>query len=392
MNDLQVNVMQSRGTIDFNEEEIRQQISAFLELYKDAEFTEEMSIKAKEELSGLRKVKEALDKRRKEVKAECLKPYEEFEVKVKDLLSLFDEPIQLIDTQVKAFEEKKRADKIAKAKEMYYLSLGKEPVIFIPFEQIVNSAWGNATTSIVSIQRDIDKIVLDINEFFGTVQMMNSEVGPKAIEYYKNTLDAVASIKIITQYEAQRAEILRREEEKRKAEEERKKQEAERIERERQLAAEREKMEIERKHQEEIERVKKEVSSQPASATLPQSVQKAVDLANAIIDGFSTGLNNAQPELYGFDMGTAQPAYSPSSGFAQSGPFVDMGTAQSAFKNNAPALDPLAGFTPMGQAGVYDPIVPKIRLRIDLMISQHDLFELEDYFKKRNISYRESQF
>ena len=59
-----------------------------LEKYENLTYTEDAIKTAKEDRSNLNKFKEAIDKRRKEIKKLCLKPYEEFEKRIKEYPSL----------------------------------------------------------------------------------------------------------------------------------------------------------------------------------------------------------------------------------------------------------------------------------------------------------------
>ena len=47
-----------------------------------------------------------------------MQPYEEFEKQIKELVVIVDEPVKLINQQVKAYEDKKKADKLEKIKEI----------------------------------------------------------------------------------------------------------------------------------------------------------------------------------------------------------------------------------------------------------------------------------
>ena len=100
--------------IEFNFDELKTELSARLEKYENLTYTEDAIKTAKEDRSNLNKFKEAIDKRRKEIKKLCLKPYEEFEKRIKELVFLVDKPVMAIDTQIKNFElqkaEAKKAD------------------------------------------------------------------------------------------------------------------------------------------------------------------------------------------------------------------------------------------------------------------------------------------
>ena len=115
---------------------------------------------------------------------------------------------------------------------------------YLPLEKIYDPKWENATTTEKSIKEAInmavDKVKTDVNVICG----MRSESAGKALEKYKDTLNLQECIQYINKYEEQKAEILRREEERkkqeyeeaqRKLEEEIRREERERIERENQI-------------------------------------------------------------------------------------------------------------------------------------------------------------
>lgn len=63
MNELQVIVNQNVGKIEFNYEEIKAELQARMDLYKDAVFTEDSKDIAKKEVAALRKMKQAIDQK-----------------------------------------------------------------------------------------------------------------------------------------------------------------------------------------------------------------------------------------------------------------------------------------------------------------------------------------
>ena len=229
MNELQVIVNQNVGKIEFNYEEIKAELQVRMDLYKDAVFTEDSKDIAKKEVAALRKMKLAIDQKRKEVKNQCLEPYKEFEEKAKDLMSLIDEPIGLIDSQVRAFEEKRKAERREKVWELYESIIG-ELVEYLPFERIYDSKWDNVSRSIKSIREDLESIINSTKMAVDTISSMNSDKTADALEHYKKTLDMAGAIQMINTYEQHKAEVLRQERERQAAEEERKRRmEEERI-------------------------------------------------------------------------------------------------------------------------------------------------------------------
>ena len=219
-------------TITINDEELKQQLSEEMEIYKTIVFTEEQKGEAKADLATLRKLKTAIDDRRKEVKKEYLKPYDEFESKVKGLLSIIDEPIGLIDSKVKEFEENRRNEKRARIKELYVETFAE--LTRVTLDSIYKSEWENASYSERAIRADMQEIKLDVDRELNIILSMKSEITDKAIDiYYAKGRNLASAIDEINRYEDAKKAVLEKQEEeaKRKAEEEAKKAQEIRLER-----------------------------------------------------------------------------------------------------------------------------------------------------------------
>ena len=117
--ELKMNDVQFPKVIEFNFAELKQEITSKAELYKNMVYTDDSIKEAKADKATLNKFITALEDKRKEVKKQCLQPYEEFEKQIKELVAIVDEPVKLIDQQVKNYEEKKKADKLEKIKEFW---------------------------------------------------------------------------------------------------------------------------------------------------------------------------------------------------------------------------------------------------------------------------------
>jgi hypothetical protein len=243
MNELSLNIQQNPGCIELNFEEIEERLDKKLAEYKGAVFTEETKDIAKAELASLRKFKKEFEDARKNVKKEWMKPYDDFEQKMKILTGKIDQPIHLIDSQVKDFEKKRKEEKRLRIKEIYADLIGdmKE---YLSLEKIYDPKWENATTTEKSIKEAINKAVDKVKTDVDVICGMRSESVWKALEKYKDTLNLQECIQYINKYEEQKAEILRREEERKKQEykeaqrrleEEIRREERERIERENQI-------------------------------------------------------------------------------------------------------------------------------------------------------------
>ena len=277
MGELQVKVQNQLGKIEFNFAELKDSLSNMMSAYADAQFTEESSKEAKGEVATLRKIKKALSDRRIEVKKEYMQPYDDFESKVKELTELIDKPIELIDAQVKAFDEKKKAEKKEKIQELYGELIG-ELEEYLPLSKIYDSKWENASTTMKSIQEEMETAISSTEMAVSTIKGMNSEVTDKALEQFKADLSLANAISYINKHEQLKAEILAKEEQKRKEEEERRRRaEEERIrEEERKRVAEEERIKdevrqkaIEEERQRVAEEESKKVKAEPVEEFIP---------------------------------------------------------------------------------------------------------------------------
>lgn len=123
--------------IEWNSEEIRKQVQMMMSAYTDVVYTEDTMKAAKDDRATLNKFKKVIEDRRKEVKKKCMEPYEQFEKEVKEITALIDKPIGMIDSQIKEYEEKQKAEKKSQIQAAYDESIGdfgKD----LPFETEMN--------------------------------------------------------------------------------------------------------------------------------------------------------------------------------------------------------------------------------------------------------------
>ena len=269
MTEVRAVITQQEGTVSCNFEEVKGYIRERLKEYDGAVFTEESKGYAKKELAKLRAEKKELNDNLREAKKKYMAPWDAFEPKVKELINLFDEPITLIDGQVKAFEEDRVVQKKALIEAIYTELVGDLSDI-IPLERIYNPKWENATTKEKAIREEVLAQATAARIALDTIRGMRSDAESKALDVYKQTLSLSIAISCINAYEAQKAEILRKEQERQREEE------LERIRRE-----EREKLEAERKVLEEREAQRRaaEEALEAQRRQLEEEKQAAVEQA-----------------------------------------------------------------------------------------------------------------
>lgn len=263
-----VTVTQQGGVINCDFESAKEYLQNRLEEYRGVVFTEDTKADAKKTVAELRAEKKAFADRIKEVKTEYMAPFVAFNEQAVELMSLYDKPINFISQQINDFEEKRKAEKRELIRSIYdeYIDGLEE---YLPYNKIYNPKWENATCTQKAIRGDIFELVHSTKEAIKTIKDMNSEAVDKALEMYKSNLSLTDAITYINRYEQQKAEILRREQEKKQQEE------LERIRRE-----EREKLMAEQRAKEEKEallRQAEEEKAQAVEAAREETAQEVID-------------------------------------------------------------------------------------------------------------------
>lgn len=242
--------------IEWNSEEIRKQVQMMMSAYTDVVYTEDTMKAAKDDRATLNKFKKVIEDRRKEVKKKCMEPYEQFEKEVKEITALIDKPIGMIDSQIKEYEEKQKAEKKSQIQAAYDESIG-EFGNDLPFERVFDTRYLNATFSLSKAMSEVIEKIEKFKTDIATIDSLDSKHKLNVRDVYVRTLDlsqAMAEDRRLRELE-ERLEADRRA----KEEAERKRQEAE--------AAKREEAERKRAEAERIAAEKKQQCQTPAPAT-----------------------------------------------------------------------------------------------------------------------------
>ena len=213
---LEVQISRNNGTIDFNFEDLKDALTAELELYKNLVFTEETKTDAKRTVAELRKLKKQISDKRIEVKKLYMQPYTDFEAKVKELDKLINEPIAYISEQIDAFEQKRIEEKRELINEIYLELVSEREDIagYAELNRVYDSKWENASTSKKTIQEAITSYLDSVANDIAAIESMESEYEAKALMRYKETGVLSDALLTIRQWEKQKEEILKAEEDK----------------------------------------------------------------------------------------------------------------------------------------------------------------------------------
>lgn len=179
----------------FNFDELKGELQSRLSYYNDLVVTPDTIKESKADRANLNKLREALDTRRKEVKKQCLVPYNVFETQVKELTALIDAPIAAIDNQLRAYDETKRAEKLQAIREYYSASVDPYLQTVIPLERIQRSDWLNATKSLKKVQLEIVEIIAKTTADLDVLNSMPADEYTAAVRAkYMETLDITATL------------------------------------------------------------------------------------------------------------------------------------------------------------------------------------------------------
>ena len=204
--------------IEWNYEELKAELSQKLEEYKGLVYTEDQIKEAKADRAKLNALATAIDDKRKQIKKQCLQPYEQFEAQIKDLLAVIKEPVALIDAQIKGYEEEKKQKKLEEVKALFekLKDAAGEEFEFVSFEQIFEDKFLNASLSLKMVETVINNKFNAIKHDIKTIAELK-EYSFEATEVYKETLSLNEAL--------EKAKYMVDIAEKKKAEEERKEQE-----------------------------------------------------------------------------------------------------------------------------------------------------------------------
>lgn len=198
--------------IEFNFDELKTELSTRLEKYNNLTYTEETVKNAKEDRAGLNKFKEAIETRRKEIKALCMKPYNDFEAKVKELTSLIDKPILAIDTQIKNFDNQRMEAKRVDITDFYNSAIG-DLVEILPLDKIFNTKWLNSTYKMTNIEKEIVETIGKVKGNLNVIDdlKLDPDLALQVKDKYLTTLDFGLAMAEKTRLENLKTAINKRE-------------------------------------------------------------------------------------------------------------------------------------------------------------------------------------
>ena len=218
MNNLEVKVTNEVGFVDINFDELKNAITEETSEFKMAKFSEESKGVAKKVLANLRNMIKTIDSKRIEAKKFYMKPYEQCEERCDELKEIINKSIVNIDNQVKEFEKKRKEERQQAINKLYEEQIGALGE-YLPLSAIQSDKWLNATTTAKTVKDEMAGEIQRVHTELATINSNPSDGKTRALKVYKDTLNFAKAIQSINDYEAQKIEILKREEANRAVEE-----------------------------------------------------------------------------------------------------------------------------------------------------------------------------
>ena len=212
--EIRINDLSLPEKIIFNYEELKEGISAKVAHYKNLVYTDDQIKEAKEDRANLNKLKKALNDERIRLEKEYMIPFNTFKAQLNEIIKIIDEPVTMIDSQVKEYQENKKEEK-RKEIVAYFDSVKEKLPDEIGLEGIFNTKWLNESVSMKSVKKEIDDIVCKIQVDISTINDLG-ELSFYALEkYFKshNLNDSILFAKEQIELEKKKAEFENKNEE-----------------------------------------------------------------------------------------------------------------------------------------------------------------------------------
>lgn len=194
MTDLKVTPYDLPTRIDFNFEQLRQEIEEKAKSYSLCVYTEDTVKLAKEDRATLNRLKKALNDERIRREKEYNAPFMEFKAKINELIAIIDKPVEIIDAQVKSFEEaqrKAKADEIQRWYTQNRANIGAP--VWLELRKIAKPQWANASVKLPAIYEEITQACAKIQADVETINALPG-FSFEAMDVYTKSLDLAAAI------------------------------------------------------------------------------------------------------------------------------------------------------------------------------------------------------
>ena len=140
--------------IKWNKESFVEVVAQIIKQYKGMAYTESQMKEAKNDRAKINNMKKAISERRIQIKNTIMIPYNKFEKEVAEVTALIQEPIDMIDIQIKEYEENLKIKKKAELEE-YFNNETSDLKDILSFEKVFDQRYLNVSFSLTKAKSDI---------------------------------------------------------------------------------------------------------------------------------------------------------------------------------------------------------------------------------------------
>lgn len=159
--------------VEWNYAELKQWVSDGLEAYRGRVYTEATVTEAKRDRATLNKLAQAIEDRRREIKAVYLAPYDQFEKQAKELVGMVKDQSREIDAQIKTYDRQRREEKLERIKTELYAPMIGDLAEAIPYEKLHDPKWLNVTVSMTAVSEALAAKIESIRSGFAALHKLD---------------------------------------------------------------------------------------------------------------------------------------------------------------------------------------------------------------------------
>lgn len=203
MSELRIVAKQQQGIIEFNFEEVKNNLIEAVKKYENLVFTDETMLEAKETRAYLNKAIKMFDDKRKEIKKEYCTPLLDFENKVKELTTIINNANSNIDKQIKTYEEKLKTEKMQEIEAFY----SANKMYKIPLEKLFDNKWLNIGCKTKTWQAELSSKIEKIKTDLAVIDNFTDKDTTLIKTFYMTSLDMSFALRQYEDIENSRKEL-----------------------------------------------------------------------------------------------------------------------------------------------------------------------------------------
>ena len=182
--------------VEWNYTEVKKWIEEGLARYRGVVYDETQVAVAKKDRANLNKLVQAIETKRREMKQLYLQPYQDFEMQANELIAMVKEQAGEIDTQVKAFDDRRKKEKLEQIKEAIYTPMIGDLAKLVPYDRLHDPKWLNVTCSASTIGTELARKIDNIFSGLSAIDKMglSPEMAERIKGVFLKNFDLAAAI------------------------------------------------------------------------------------------------------------------------------------------------------------------------------------------------------